>query len=148
MDKWWEYVRLLYSLLHNVAKKAFEIIVFEFSSWIQILSKIQSPEHCSSFKSESQFKFNKCPKPLVRLIDPVRVLDFQSGPDWSAEQFLNDCIHTLKFIYLRRPQKFAKSPRYIWPFTTYDKSTVEISQKFVAFSEYMNFTRMYFIVLT
>ena len=41
-----------------------------------------------------------------------------------------------KLYILRRPQNFAKSPPY---FCQYSISKVEISQNFVAFSEYMNF---------
>ena len=58
------------------------------------------------------------------------------------------CQFYLKFIYSEKATNFCKISTIDLTVTTYDKSTVEISQKFVAFSEYMNFTRMYFIVLT
>ena len=40
---------------------------------------------------------------------------------------------------LRRPQNFSKSPSYLLFYVVPVKSKVEISQNFVAFSEYMNF---------
>ena len=46
----------------------------------------------------------------------------------------------LKFIYSEKATKFCKISTVDLTVTTQDKSTVEISQKFVAFSEYMNFT--------
>ena len=52
---------------------------------------------------------------------------------------------TLKFIYSEKATKFYEISSVDLTVTTQDKSTVEISQKFVAFSEYMNFTL--FIVL-
>ena len=46
----------------------------------------------------------------------------------------------LKFIYSEKATKFCEISTIDLTVTTWDKSTVEISQKFVAFSEYMNFT--------
>ena len=49
-------------------------------------------------------------------------------------------VKALKFIYSEKAkQNFAKSPPYFC-LCTVDKSEVEISQNFVAVSEYMNFT--------
>ena len=45
----------------------------------------------------------------------------------------------VKFIYSEKATKFCEISTVDLTITTYDKSTVEISQKFVAFSEYMNF---------
>ena len=45
----------------------------------------------------------------------------------------------LKFIYSEKATKFCEISTLDLTDTTLDKSTVEISQKFVAFSEYMNF---------
>jgi ribosomal protein S17E len=53
----------------------------------QILSKIQSSQNCSSFKSEFQLNSKNADWPSTDKII-VRVLDFQFGPDWSDEQFL------------------------------------------------------------
>ena len=47
----------------------------------------------------------------------------------------------VKFIYFEKATKFCKISTVALTATTEDKSTVEISQKFVAFSEYMNFNR-------
>ena len=49
-------------------------------------------------------------------------------------------LPVLKFIYSEKATKFCKISTVDLPGTTYDKSTMEISQNFVAFSEYMNFT--------
>ena len=46
----------------------------------------------------------------------------------------------LKFIYSKKATKFCELSTVDLTVTTQDKSTVEISQKFVAFSEYLNFT--------
>ena len=46
----------------------------------------------------------------------------------------------LKFIYsvsVRGPENFAKSPPYFWLVLHTDKSKVEISQNFMAFSEFL-----------
>ena len=52
----------------------------------------------------------------------------------------------LKFIYSEKGAKFGKISTVDLTVTTQDKSTVEISQKFVAFSEYMNFNTSSFRV--
>ena len=44
---------------------------------------------------------------------------------------------------MRRPQNFAKSRPYFCLKSTVDKSKVEISQNFAAFSEYTNFNISY-----
>ena len=64
----------------------------------------------------------------------------------------NDCW-CISFPYcriLRRPQNFAKSPPQICPMQSYVlctpvKSSVEISQNFMAFLEYMNFIKSYVV---
>ena len=45
----------------------------------------------------------------------------------------------LKFIYSEKTTKFCEISTVDLTITTQDKSTVEISQQFVAFSEYVNF---------
>ena len=48
--------------------------------------------------------------------------------------------YLVKFIYSEKGTNFAKSPPNFWlALLTKDKSKVQISQIFVAFSEYMNF---------
>ena len=47
----------------------------------------------------------------------------------------------LKFIYSERATQYCKISIVDLTVTTQDKSMVEISQNFVAFSEYINFTR-------
>ena len=47
--------------------------------------------------------------------------------------------YSLKFIYSDKATKICEIYTVDSTITTYDKSSVEISQKFVAFSEYINF---------
>ena len=47
---------------------------------------------------------------------------------------------TLKFIYFGKATTFCEISTEDLSYVVPDKSTVEISQNFVAFSEYMNFT--------
>ena len=49
-------------------------------------------------------------------------------------------LQYIKFIYSEKATKFCEITTIDLIIITYDKSTVEISQKFVALSEYMNFT--------
>ena len=46
-----------------------------------------------------------------------------------------------KFKYYEKAKIFSEISTFDLTITTYDKSKVEISQNFVAFSEYMNFIR-------
>ena len=48
-------------------------------------------------------------------------------------------VWRLKLIYFEKATKFCQMSTVDVTGTTEDKSTVEISQNFVAFSEYMNF---------
>ena len=52
-------------------------------------------------------------------------------------------ILELKFIYSEKATKYCEISTIDLTVTTLNKSTVEISQNFVAFSEYMNFNNMY-----
>ena len=52
---------------------------------------------------------------------------------WSKTYF------QVKFIYSEKATKFCKISIVDLPYSVMVKSTVEILQKFVAFSEYMNF---------
>ena len=55
----------------------------------------------------------------------------------------------LKFIYSEKVTNFAKSSPYFWlALHRKDKSKVKISQNFVAYSEYTNFTILNFSTLT
>ena len=49
-------------------------------------------------------------------------------------------LRVLKFIYSEKVTKFYEISTADLTVTIQDKSTMKISQKFVAFSEYMNFT--------
>ena len=49
-------------------------------------------------------------------------------------------LKVVKFIYSEKATKFCEIFTVALTGTKWDKSTVEISQNFVAFSEYMNFT--------
>ena len=51
-------------------------------------------------------------------------------------------IMLLSSYILRRPQNFAKSPPYFCLHVDTDASKVQISQNFVAFSEYMKITNV------
>ena len=48
----------------------------------------------------------------------------------------------VKFIYSEKATKFCEISTEDLTVTTFNKSMVEISQKFVAFSEYMNFNSL------
>ena len=48
----------------------------------------------------------------------------------------------VKFIYSEKAKKNCEISTVDLTVTTLDKSTVEISQNFVAFSEYMNFKQV------
>ena len=50
--------------------------------------------------------------------------------------------YVLKFIYSEKATKFCKISTLILSYVVPVKSKVEISQNFVAFSEYMNFKRI------
>ena len=54
---------------------------------------------------------------------------------------MNNSKKTDKIIYSEKATKFCEISTVNLTVTTLDKSTVEISQKFVAFSEYMNFIK-------
>ena len=47
----------------------------------------------------------------------------------------------LKFIYSKKATKFCEISTLLLTGTTQDKSKVEFPQNFVAFSEYINFTK-------
>ena len=49
------------------------------------------------------------------------------------------CWNMLKLIYSEKATNFSKSPPFICPMYCQSNNLVEISQNFVAFSEYMNF---------
>ena len=58
----------------------------------------------------------------------------------KGEFFSESAICFLKFIYSEKATKFCKIFAILLTGTIWDKSKVKISQNFVAFSEYMNFT--------
>ena len=49
-------------------------------------------------------------------------------------------LHKLKFIYSEKATKFCEISTLLLSYVVPVKSKQEISQNFVAFSEYMNFT--------
>ena len=51
----------------------------------------------------------------------------------------NEVVLKLKFVYFEKATKFCKISIVDLTITTLDKSTLEISQKLVTFSEYINF---------
>ena len=64
----------------------------------------------------------------------IEIFDFQV----SSKQFLGP---QLKFIYSEKATKFCEISTIDLTVTTWDKSIMDILQKFVAFSEYMNFKK-------
>ena len=57
------------------------------------------------------------------------------------------CYKSLKFIFSEKATNFCKISTVDLTGTTYDKSMVEILQKFLAFSENMNFKKKEFIIM-
>ena len=53
------------------------------------------------------------------------------------------CLKKLKFIYSEKAKIFCEISTADLSYEVMDKSSVEISQKFVAFSEYMNFKNLH-----
>ena len=76
-------------------------------------------------------------------MDVLSLWGLSSDPEFSSHLQVSDLfifIYTLKFVYSEKATKFCE----ISLSTVHtDKSKVEISQNFVAFSEYMNFTSYY-----
>ena len=70
-----------------------------------------------------------------------RELPGETGGSHWVEKFLdkNSSFH-VKFIYSEKATKFCEISTLLLTGTTQDKIKLEISQNFVAFSEYMNFT--------
>ena len=59
-----------------------------------------------------------------------------------THQLLFHTIHTfVKFVYSEKATKFCEISNLLLSIVHTDKSKVEISQNFVAFSEYMNFIK-------
>ena len=60
---------------------------------------------------------------------------------WGKNQYQHNNVSLffyVKFIYSEKATKFCEISTLIWSVCTVDKSKVEISQNFVAFSEYTN----------
>ena len=68
--------------------------------------------------------------PLTTLLD-------RADKQWGD---LSSGVAFLKFIYSEKATKFCEISTLLLSVCTVDKSKVEISQNFVAFSEYTNFT--------
>ena len=62
---------------------------------------------------------------------------FAQNDFWG--QYLPNTFSNLKFIYSEKPTQFCEISIVDLSYVVTVKSTVEISQNFVAFSEYMNF---------
>ena len=63
------------------------------------------------------------------------------------EDFLCKKGFGLKFIYSEKATKFCEIFTLLLSVCTVDKSKVKISQNFVAFSEYTNFTQVHGILI-
>jgi len=73
-------------------------------------------------------------------LDRFRTLKLKSKME--IMKFLNDASFLVKFIYSEKATKFCEIFTLLLFYVVPVKSKVEISQNFVAFSEYMNFTSM------
>ena len=63
--------------------------------------------------------------------------------DRTVEIKIDDLMHRMvKFIYSEKATKFCKIFNLLLSYVVPVKSKVEISQNFVAFSEYMNFNKL------
>ena len=70
----------------------------------------------------------------------IEKMELNSEFENNSLYFLfNSCY--VKFIYSEKPTRFCEISTVNLSYVVPVKSTVEISQNFVAFSEYMNFTR-------
>ena len=95
------------------------------------------PKHASEFqriKITSNY-FRKLPQ-----IDLIARTNLEMT--WFSRPIREDfqCSVKLKFIYSEKATKLCKISTLLLSYVVPVKSKVEISQKFVAFSEYMNFT--------
>ena len=64
--------------------------------------------------------------------------------DETSNKVHRKSLESIKFIYSEKATKFCEISTLDLPYVVPVKSTVEISQNFVAFSEYMKFTmKMY-----
>ena len=57
-------------------------------------------------------------------------------------ELLPHSLHALKFVLSKKATKFSKISTLLLSTVHTDKSKVDISQNFLAFSEYMNFKKM------
>ena len=58
-----------------------------------------------------------------------------------VKKVVKEACSSIKLIYSEKATKFCEIFTLLLTGTTYDKSKVKILQNFVAFSEYMNFTK-------
>ena len=68
-------------------------------------------------------------------------LAFSECPNFKREDDLLCSLFILQFIYSEKATKFCEISTLLLSVCTVDKSKVEISQNFVAFSEYTNFKK-------
>ena len=69
------------------------------------------------------------------------LLTYRSCSDVRPSQVENINLVRVKFIYSKKATKFCEISTLLLTGTTQDKSKVEFPQNFVAFSEYINFTK-------
>ena len=74
---------------------------------------------------------------LLRLF--VKAMAKPSQPDHVIMRVKGNYVMSLKFIYSEKATKFCKISTLLLSYVVPVKSKVDISQNFVAFSEYMNF---------
>ena len=75
----------------------------------------------------------------------TRMFNFQKMWAWQEFQSKNQNFcpnHKVKFIYSEKTTKFCQISILLFSYVVPVKNKVEISQNFVAFSEYMNFNHI------
>ena len=86
---------------------------------------------------QSTLQTTECPVPVHLVFTKENLLHFV---DLLINTQFVAKITSIKFIYFEKATNFFEISTLLLTGTTYDKSKVKISQNFVAFSEYMNFS--------
>ena len=102
---------------------------------LQTLLLLTVPEHFSVYRDSR----------MVREIGDLTSSIISSGKNLPLHTYrsclkVNNSLYTLYTIYSEKATQFCKISTLLLSYVVPVKSKVEISQNFVAFSEYMNFT--------
>ena len=101
------------------------------SGWKNISWKDHFLQNCHHCQLQSSL--------LVFAVISKPILNINKGRTISNAFFLSFNSSKIKLIYSEKATKFCESSTLLLSYVVPDKSKVEISQKFCAFSEYMNF---------